>query len=494
MKPLKKHIISKSTFIRGQQCLKSLYLNKNHRELKDELTDQQRSIFSRGNNVGELAQKLFPGGIDLIPENFYNFLPTIQKTQDAINNGVEVIYEAAFQFDGVLALLDILVKKKNKWYAYEVKSAASVKGVYVKDASLQYHVITNSGINLEDISIIHLNSKYTKKGKLDLNQLFTISSVKDAVLENQEEIKTHLQEQKLVLASNRIPKVEIGAHCNTPYPCDFKGHCWKEVPEYSVLNLNRGSGKIWDLFDEGIINIKDIPEENELSPSQKLQLKAEQTGEDIIDKVEIDKFLNTLIYPLYFLDFETVMPAIPLFDDTKVYQQLPFQYSLHVLENQKGKLEHYEYLSEEKKLDPRITLIQYLIEDLKTKGSVLVYNKSFEDRCLFEISRDFPEYEKDISNIRKRLIDLATPFEKKHYYTASMKGKYSIKNVLPALAPDFSYENLQIQDGATASFMYLDLLKGTFEGDKNVLRKNLLEYCKLDTLAMVKILEKLYKL
>lgn len=494
MKPLKKHIISKSTFIRGQQCLKSLYLNKNHRELKDEISDQQRAIFTRGNNVGELAQKLFPGGIDLTPDNFYNFLPAIQKTQDSINNGVEVIYEAAFQYDGVLAIMDILVKKKNKWYAYEVKSAASVKGVYVKDASLQYHVITSSGINLEDISIIHLNSKYTKKGKLDLNQLFTISSVKKAVLENQEEIRTHLQEQKLVLAGNRVPKVEIGAHCNTPYPCDFKGHCWKEVPEYSVLNLNRGSNKVWDLFDEGIINIKDIPVENELSPSQKLQLKAEQTGEDIIDKVEIDKFLNTLTYPLYFLDFETVMPAIPLFDDTKVYQQLPFQYSLHVLENQKGKLQHLEYLSREKKVDPRITLTQNLIEDLKTKGTILVYNKSFEDRCLKELARDFPEYEKDLSNIRTRLIDLAKPFEKKHYYTAKMKGKHSIKNVLPALAPDFSYNTLEIQDGATANFIYLDFLKGSFKGDKDVLRNNLLEYCKLDTLAMVKILEKLYKL
>ena len=493
LKPLKKHIISKSTFIRGQQCLKSLYLNKNHRELKDELTEQQRAIFTRGNNVGELAQKLYPGGIDLTPENFYNFLPAIQKTQDAINNGVEVIYEGAFQYDGVLAIIDILVKKDKKWFAYEVKSAASVKGVYVKDASLQYHVISNSGVDLEDISIVHLNSKYTKKSKLDLHKLFTISSVKKPVLENQEEIKAHLQEQKLVLAGNRVPKIKIGAHCNTPYPCDFKGHCWKEVPEYSVFNLNRGSGKVWELFEEGIVDIKDIPKDAELSPSQKIQLEAEQTGEDFINKEEIDKFLNSLEYPLYFMDFETVMPAIPLFNNTKVYQQLPFQYSVHKLETPESDLEHFEFLSNEKKLDPRLPFTQSLIEDLRTKGTILVYNKSFEDRCLKEIARDLPEYKNDIDNIRKRLIDLATPFEKKYYYTAEMKGKHSIKNVLPALAPEFSYKNLAIQDGATASFTFLDIIKGTFEGDIKEVKQNLLEYCKLDTLAMVKILEKLHK-
>ena len=493
MKPLKKHIISKSTFIRGQQCHKSLYLNKNHKELKDVITEQQRAIFKRGNIVGEMAQKIYPNGLDCTPDKFYNIIPSVLKTQDAINNGVEVIYEAAFQFDGVLALLDILVKKEGKWYAYEVKSAASVKGVYIQDASLQYYVINNSGIELEDISIIHLNSKYVRKNGLNLQELFKSKSILEAVKESQQVIKSQLLEQKIVLASKRVPKVEIGAHCNTPYPCDFKGYCWKEVSKHSVLNLNKGDEKVWDLFDSGIKNIKDIPTGTKLNQSQEIQVNSVQKGEDFIDKKEIKSFLEKLNYPIYFLDFETVMPAVPLFENTRTYQQLTFQYSLHITEALNSETTHNEYLAEGENIDPREGLIIKLIEDLKEEGTILVYNKDFEDRCLFELGRDFPQYLEPINKIRKRLVDLATPFEKRHYYTAEMKGKYSIKNVLPALVPELSYNDLEVQDGATASFTFLDMMAGTFEGDISETRKNLLDYCKLDTFAMVKILEKLYK-
>lgn len=390
--------------------------------------------------------------------------------------------------------MDMLVKKNGKWHAYEVKSAASVKGVYVQDASLQYYVIYNSGIDLEDISIVHLNSKYVRKGKLDVQQLFESTSIIKKVLENQEDIKSQLLEQKLVLAGKRVPKVEIGAHCNSPYPCDFKGYCWKDVPEYSVFNLNRGGNKVWDLFDTGVVNIKDIPNDFGLSASQEIQVKAEQTGEDFVNKEEITKFLNKLEYPLFFLDFETVMPAVPMFDNASTYQQLTFQYSLHTTEKKDKETQHREYLAEGKNEDPRPKLAVQLINDLGETGSILVYNKDFENKCLKEIARDFPEYAEPIKKIRERLVDLATPFEKRHYYTAEMKGKYSIKNVLPALVPELSYKDLEVQNGAAASFMFLDLMKGTYEEDEIELRKDLLEYCKLDTFAMVKILEKLYEL
>ena len=490
MKPFKKHIISKSTFIRGKQCHKSLYLNKNHKELKDELTEQQKAIFSRGHKVGELAQQLFPGGLDLTPENFYNFIPSLQKTQEAIEKGVEIIYEAAFQHEGVLVLIDILAKKGNAWHGYEVKSAASLKEVYVNDAALQYHVITKSGLKLKDISIIHLNSDYRRKKEIEVKKLFTIRSILEEVKELQPDVQKELNEQKLVLATKRMPNVKIGPHCTSPYTCDFKGFCWKDVPEYSVLNLSRGGEKVWELFNDGIINLEDIPENSDLSSSQKQQLEAEKSKEPIINKKEIKKFTDALKFPLFFLDFETINAAIPPFENTKVYQQLPFQYSIHAQESEDSNLEHHEFLQTDGK-DFRVELIQNLIEALRTKGSVLVYNKSFEDRCLKDLAKDFPEYEKDIIAIRKRLVDLAIPFQKKHFYMAEMKGKHSIKNVLPVLVPEYSYDNLEIQNGANASFIYQDILNNTFDGNLSKTKNDLLEYCRLDTLAMVKILEKL---
>ena len=354
-------------------------------------------------------------------------------------------------------------------------------------------IITNSGIELEDISIIHLNSKYSRKGDLDLDQLFIKSSISEKVIENQEIIKSQLYEQKLILADKRVPKVEIGSHCNSPYRCDFKGYCWKDVPEYSVFNLDRGGEKVWELFESGVVNINEIPPEFGLSPSQEIQVKAEQTGEDFINKNEINAFLEKLEYPLFFLDFETVMPAVPMFDNARTYQQLTFQYSLHINRKKGEETDHKEYLGTGENKDPRLELIKRLIVDIEGAGNILVYNKSFEDRCLKEIGRDFPKYNDSINKIRTRLVDLATPFEKRHYYTAEMKGKYSIKNVLPALVPELSYDDLEVKDGASASFTFLDLMAGTFEGDIQETRNNLLAYCKLDTYAMVKILEKLYK-
>ena len=493
MKPLKKHIISKSTFIRGQQCHKSLYLNKYHKELKDELSDQQRAVFARGTNVGELAKQLFPNGLDLTPEQFYHFIPSIEKTKKAIEDGVEVIYEAAFQHEGVLVLMDVLVKNNNKWYAYEVKSASNIKGVYIQDASLQYYVIHETGLVLEDICIVHLNSKYEKEGKLDIQKLFKKKSILKSVLANQAKVKEQLYEQRLVLASRRMPNVKIGAHCNTPYRCDFKGYCWSNIPDYSVFNLNQGGNKVWELFDRGVVHISEIPADFELDPIQSIQVQAEQTGNAFVKKEEINGFIAGLKYPLYFLDFEIVMPAIPLFDKTRPYQQLTFQYSLHYVAYKKAGLAHKQYLAEGKNVDPRPKLIEQLIEDLGDEGSILVYDKTVEDRCLKEMGRDFPHFQSTLEQIRTRLVDLSTPFEKRHFYTPEMKGKYSIKNVLPALVPELSYDHLEIKDGAAANFAFLDMMKGTFEGDKNTVRKNLLEYCKLDTYAMVKILEKLFR-
>lgn len=480
--------------MRGLQCEKSLYLNKYNRNLKDEINAQQQAIFSQGTSVGELAQELFPGGVDCTPESYYDFQKAVIKTQEEIDNGATVIYEAAFQFEEVLVALDILVKDENGWKAYEVKSSTSVSDTYRMDASLQYYVIKNSGIDLQDISIVYINNQYVKKGKLAVKELFTIESVMEDVKERLVGIPNQIKALKTVLNQSEVPVKEIGAHCTSPYPCDFMGHCWKHVPDYSVFNISRlGVEKKFDLYEKGILEIKDVPDEYPLSVNQRIQVEKEITQTTHIDKPNIETFLNELNYPLYFLDFETMGSAIPIYDDSRPYQQLVFQYSLHIQEKPGDELIQKEYLAATDGSDPRIKFMDQLVQDCGTKGDVIVYNIDFERGKLNELISTFSQHEKGLNNIVSRLKDLMIPFQNKWYYKPEMQGSYSIKKVLPALVPELTYSDLEIKEGGTASNVFTQMAAGTYVGDIEKTRKDLLEYCKLDTLAMVRIIEELKK-
>lgn len=486
-----KHILSKSTFMYGSQCLKRLYLHKKFPKLKDDLSAQQQSIFSTGTNVGELAQQLFPSGVDCTPESYYDFRPSINKTKELIASKHPAIYEAAFQFEQVLVALDILVLKEDGWHAYEVKSTNSTKDPHVKDAALQYWVITNSGLKLQSMNVMHFNPEYIRQGELDVQSLFTWDDITEQVKGLQPFIEEQVKIEKNCLTETEIPEVEIGGHCSDPYGCDFAGHCWKHVPNYSVFNLTRAGSKGWDLYNKGILEIKDIPTDYPLSDSQQLQVECERSGQTFIDQEGIGSFLQDLVYPLYFLDFETIMPAIPLYDQSKTYQMIVFQYSLHIQEKPGAPVKHLEFLAQSDDSQPRTAMIDRLILDIGTAGSILVYNQSFEASRLNEIARDFPKYQAPVSHMVDRMIDLAVPFQRKYYYTADMRGSYSIKKVLPALVPELAYNDLEIQEGGTASLTFLQMVQGQFKGDEEKTRKALLEYCKLDTLAMVRILEEL---
>jgi hypothetical protein len=234
---MEKFILSKSTFVKGNQCIKALYLNRFHKNLRDEMDESQEAIFTRGTNVGLLAQQLFPGGVDMSPEDYTQFPKSAVQTKAEIEKGTKTIYEAAFIYDEVLAALDILAKDESGWKAYEVKSSTGVTDTYILDAALQYYLISNSGIKLKDFFIVHINNQYEKNGALDVNQLFTKQSILQEVLELQEFIPQKIKELKAVLKGKQTPKMDIGPHCSNPYGCDFMGHCWKHIPEYSVLIL-----------------------------------------------------------------------------------------------------------------------------------------------------------------------------------------------------------------------------------------------------------------
>jgi len=444
-----RHQLSKSTYMRGCQCVKSLWLHRHAPALRDEISEQQAGIFNSGTSVGELARDLFPGGVDASPTTAYEYQHSVMDTARYIAEGHTVIYEAAFQYNGILAALDILVKKGGKWYGYEVKSSTAVKPQFIDDVALQYFVIHGAGIQLEDIFLVHVNNEYVRNGSLELDALFHRVSLKSAILPKQEEVKKKSAALKQVLAGSEMPLVEPGKHCSKPYPCDFMGYCREEKEK-----------------------------------------EKESEGVERIDKKALQAFVKGLDYPLYFMDFETYTLAVPEYDGHWPYRQVPFQFSVHRQERKGGSLQHADFLAQPD-CDPCPEFVEQLLEVLGTEGSIVVYNQSFENTRLIELKEDFPRYRERIEAIQARLVDLMIPFRKKHWSLPAMNGSYSIKAVLPALVPELSYDGLAICNGGDASAAFYNL---KFEKDEAVVkqtREHLLKYCELDTMAMFRILEKI---
>lgn len=485
------HLLSKSSFIRGVQCEKHLYLYKYHYKDMDQLSEMQKAIFKRGTDVGKLAQQLFPGGIDAAPASQFHYAKAVLLTAQLLKKKQKIIYEASFNYSDVLAVADILVNQKSGLNIYEVKSSTSISETYIRDAALQYWVISNCGYKVKDFSITYINNQYVRNGKLDINELFITESVLKFILPLQKWVEDNVDRFKKILINKVTPKIDIGEHCYDPYTCGFYEYCRKHIPENSIFDL---SGihlkKKYDLYRSGIIKLEEVPADAELSKNTKLQLDVYKSKKDLIDKKAIKEFLSDLNYPIYFMDFETFQPAVPMFDNSKPYQQIPFQYSLHYKSSKKSKIEHFEFLAETG-FDPRIKFIENLLRDTKGKGDILTYNKSFEVLRLKEIAEAFPKYKKEIEERINRVKDLMIPFQKKYYYSNKMQGSYSIKYVLPALVPELGYENLEINEGGLASTAYESLYYETDFISIEQTRNNLLEYCKMDTFAMVRLLEKL---
>ncbi|MEJ2194898.1 MAG: DUF2779 domain-containing protein [Ignavibacteriaceae bacterium] len=458
------HLLSKSSFIKGLQCDKHLYLYKYHYNEMDELSEMQKAIFQRGTNVGVLAQQLFPGGVDTSPKNHFDYNNCLKKTAKEIKSGSKTIYEAGFQFNEVLVIADIVVKSRNSWKVYEVKSSTSISETYLNDAALQYYVLSNSGLKIKDFSIVYLNNQYIRNGELDINALFIVESVLQHILPLRDFVQENVERLKKVLLKKRIPDIDIGEHCYNPYICGFYNYCRKHIPEDSIFDLSgMHLNKKYDLYRDGIIELDDVPEDYPLN------------------------------YPLYFMDFETFQPAVPLFDNSKPYQQIPFQYSIHYKKTKNSELIHSEFLADAGE-DPRKKFIENLLEATEKPGDIVAYNKAFEITRLKEIARDFPEYSEEIEERILRIKDLMLPFQRNYYYAPEMKGSYSIKYVLPALVPELSYDELEIKEGGLASIAFESLWEETDMMYIAEIKEHLLEYCKLDTLAMVRILERLENL
>ena len=396
-----------------------------------------------------------------------------------------------------MCAIDILVFDGNKYKIIEVKSSTNISDINYHDASLQYYVIKNCGLNIDDVFIAYINNQYTRKDVIEPHKLFLIESIFDNVTSLQNNIKENISEFKKVLQTAEVPKINIGNQCLAPYRCDFIRFCWKHIPEYSIFDIaNLRIDKKFELYNKGIIELNQIDTETEhkyLNSKQSMQLFSELEQRSYIDRKNIKAFADSLNYPLYFLDFETINTAIPLFNNTRPYQQIVFQYSLHYLESQNSDLKHSEYLAATDGTDSRFKFIEHLVNDCGKKGDILTYNMTFEKTRLKELSEDFPKYKNELEAIIDRLKDLMIPFKERWYYTPVMKGSYSIKYVLPALVPELSYKDLEIQNGSTAMAVFTQMINGVFTGDIEKTREGLLKYCYLDTFAMVKILEVLNK-
>jgi len=489
----KTHNISKSQFLVGVQCPKALWFYRNRRDLKAETDAAQQALFDQGNEIGQLAQTYFKGGVE-VENEYWDIDGAINKTEELIKDGKGIIYEATAKSpEGIYSKIDIFkkVKGKKEWDLIEVKGSTGLKDYHIWDMASQRHAFVGAGYKIRKSILMHVNNGYVRKGDLDIKQLFTLQDCTNEVIERQEKVKDVLPELLKVLNKPKEPSVNIGSHCNKPFSCDYKDHCWSHVPEYSIYDVVSGK-KLDELLSMGILNAKDIPKDFSLGAKTALAVNSYRDNTVEVNTSALKEWVQNSEYPLYYLDYETAGPAVPKYDGTSPYQQCPFQYSLHIQKTKGGKLKHLEFLHIEP-TDPRENFVKSLIENCGKEGTVVAYNTSFEVGVNNDLAEQFPKYRNKLKAINNRMVDLLKPFMSRSLYHPKQMGSASIKAVLPSFVPDMSYDNLNVTDGREASRLGDLILEGKLKGDK--LKKTisaLKEYCGQDTLAMVKLIEVIY--
>ena len=482
--------LSKSKYINGLQCLKLLWVSINDTTRLPAYDAATQHVFDQGHIIGELAQDLYRGGIKLETENIG---ANLRETATSLKLR-KPLFEAAFSGNRLYCRVDILNPSGGDfWDIVEVKSTNDVKDEQLYDVAFQRHCCQINGVKINRCHIMHLNREYVKQGDVDPQQLFVTEDVTDQLVEFSHGLEKRIAEMLAVIDSNECPETAIGRHCNDPYSCLLQGDCWKHLPEYHVMTLYSGKKLGEDLMAQGILDISNIPEDIKLNDKQQIQKDCVICGQPHIDSSEIKNFLKGLKYPLYFMDFETFATGVPIYDGTSSYQNIPFQFSLHVITKPGAMVEHYEYLAEGKD-DPRPAFLAQLKQDIGPKGSVLVYYAAFEKSRLKELAKSFPEYHEWVNIISDRIVDLNVPFRDFSYYHPQQMGSSSLKHVLPALT-SLSYDDLEIGEGTTASLKYIEAAFGDIpEEARQKIRVDLLTYCGQDTGGMIDILRKLQDL
>ena len=489
--------LSKSRYCQCVQCEKILWMRKYKSYCA--VAEDKTTIFENGHKVGELAKGLF-GDYEDVPFD-KTLTPMIERTNELLTNKPNVITEASFSYDNNFCSVDILKNDEDGVEIYEVKSSTSVHDPYWDDASYQYYVLSNLGYNVKKVCIVYINREYVK-GKLpvedELDKFFNIEDITDIALEKQGEIREKIDMINRYMDEHgeyNEPVKELGIQCFKPYPCDFWDYCTRNLPKPNVFDIaDMRKDQMFKRYYDGKVSFEDLINED-LNPKyhQQIDLELNDKGPEI-NKEAIANLLNSLKYPLYFIDYESYNVPIPEIEGTKPYQQLPFQYSLHIIDED-GNCEHKEFLAEPDDEDFIRHFAESMVNDLSENGSVIVYNKVFEESLVNKkLAEMYPDLKDEIYRINGNMVDFRVPFMNRDYYVKEMEGSNSIKYVLPALYPNdpkLNYDNLpMVHNGGEASEAFLSLRDKSLESMHEDIRNGLLIYCCLDTYAMVKIWEK----
>ena len=482
-------LLSKSKYLTGLQCPRLIWIQFHEPAKIPETDPVTQYIFDQGHLVGELAQKLFPDGI-VIPTD--NFMDNIRQTKQLLEQR-RPLFETGILADDLYSRVDVLNPvNEDEWDIVEVKSSTGVKDVHISDVAFQRYCCKQSGLYIRKSYLALINNQYVKDGQIDPKGLFTTHDVTEQVEEASEGIQDRIDNILEVIKQETCPDMIIGPHCRDPYECSLTD-CWDSLPEHSVFSLYYGGKKSFAMYDSGILTVGEIPDDYKLNDKQSIQQACVVSGEPHVDKEAIQDFLSSLQYPLYYLDFETIGPAVPLFDGVRPYQNTPFQYSVHVVQDEQSPLAHYSYLASGTE-DPRPTLLADLQKVLGDSGSIVAYNKGFEEGILRDLAGAFPEYNDWIDQVCDRLVDLLVPFRNFDYYHPAQKGSASLKAVLPAITSR-GYEGLDISDGQLASITFLAATYGDMpKEERDKVMRDLEEYCGRDTEGMIWIVDRLKEL
>lgn len=480
--------LSKSDYIMGLDCVKALWLKKNRKDLTPEYDDRTLQNFETGEKVQELACDYYGKGVFVDAENRDVFGGAAKTKVLAKTN--DIIYEATAKLDnGCFCRIDIMMRNGDAWDLIEIKSATEVKDYYIDDLAFQKYVFENAGYPVKNCKVLHLNNQYVRHGDLDISQLFTEEDVSDMVNAKKSEVEMYVKGMLSYQEMPDEPEIPLHSSCSD---CPFYGYCGKDLPEYSVFDLL--SSKNADLFynQTHSFSVEDVSEDWCSTEKQLIDRAAYLNKSLHIEPEHIQEWLNTLEYPLYYLDYETVQCAIPMFDGAKPYSQIPFQFSLHIQDTSDAEPRHIEFLHQQRS-DPRRALAEALVKGCGKKGSIVVYNQAFEMTRNKELAELFPDLAADLLAINERVIDQLIPFRSRALYSYKQKSSASIKYVLPAFS-DLSYKGMNIANGGEAMSKYLAFLEGNqTEEESKQMFADLLKYCGQDTYAMVLLMKVLYK-
>ncbi|MEX0616630.1 MAG: DUF2779 domain-containing protein [Candidatus Woykebacteria bacterium] len=487
-------IISKSEYLMFLKHPAWLWLKKHDKDKLPAVDDNTQAVFDAGHMFEKYAESLFPGIVTVGFEGFDEYKTMPERTLKVLNQGAKIISQGRFESGNITCICDILVKiSANTFDLYEIKSSTKVKPEHELDLAFQMVVLEACGYKVNKIAVIHVNSSYMRNGDVKASQITTTTDITEKVKEKREETKENIAKALEVIASREMPNISPSLARGEGFSdwLDIYRSLAKIEPEsiYDLFMVTADKiGKLEELKIEKLIDIHD---DFPLTDKQRHQVLATKNGKETIDKVSIKKFLKNLKYPLYFLDYETLSSVIPYFDGMNPYQQIPFQYSLHVLDKPGGELKHFMYLHKDNS-NPAKALSRSLKANTGKEGTVLTWSESFEKNCNKSLGQLVPEFETFFEELNERIDDLMIPFSSNWYVHKDFGGSASIKKVLPVLVTELSYKELGIHEGATAQRLWMEaVLDGKRNGEKDKILADLEEYCKLDTLAMVEIYRQL---